>query len=39
MEQNDRLAKESIPRLLLRLSLPAVTAQIINALYNIVDRM
>ena len=26
-------------RQLLRLSLPAVTAQVINALYNIVDRM
>ncbi|MDD6174979.1 MAG: MATE family efflux transporter [Firmicutes bacterium] len=39
MEQNERLAKESIPRLLLHLSLPAVTAQVINALYNIVDRM
>ena len=39
MEQNERLARESIPRLLLRLSLPAVTAQVINALYNIVDRM
>lgn len=39
MEQNERLATESVPRLLLRLSLPAVTAQVINALYNIVDRM
>ena len=39
MDQNERLARESIPRLLLRLSLPAVTAQVINVLYNIVDRM
>lgn len=33
------LGKEKIGKLLLKLSLPAITAQVINALYNIVDRM
>ena len=33
------LGKERIGKLLLKLSLPAITAQVINALYNIVDRM
>lgn len=35
----DFLGKEPIGKLLLRLALPTVTAQIINMLYNIVDRM
>ena len=30
---------EKIPRLLARLAIPAVVAQIINLLYNIVDRI
>ncbi|QQZ09889.1 MATE family efflux transporter [Heyndrickxia vini] len=36
---NNRFANESIPKLLLSLAVPAIAAQIINALYNIVDRM
>ena len=38
-EDQDFLAKEPVGKLLLRLSLPTVTAQIINMLYNIVDRI
>ncbi|MEG0648937.1 MAG: MATE family efflux transporter [Oscillospiraceae bacterium] len=33
------LGTESIPKLMLKLSLPAVAAQFINMLYNIVDRI
>lgn len=33
------LGKEPVGKLLLRLSLPTVTAQIINMLYNLVDRI
>lgn len=33
------LGTESVGKLLFRLSLPAITAQIINVLYNMVDRM
>ena len=33
------LGRDSVGRLLARLALPAITAQLINALYNIVDRM
>lgn len=36
---NQQLATESIPKLIFKLSIPAITAQVINALYNIVDRM
>ena len=39
MENKERLAKEPVGRLLLSLSLPAVMSQLINALYNIVDRI
>lgn len=35
----DFLAKEPVGKLLLKLALPTVTAQIINMLYNIVDRI
>ena len=38
-ESKDFLGKEPVGKLLLRLALPTVTAQIINMLYNIVDRM
>lgn len=38
-ENKDFLGTEPVGKLLLRLSLPTVTAQIINMLYNIVDRM
>ena len=36
--END-LGRDPVGRLLLRLALPAVTAQLVNALYNIVDRI
>lgn len=39
MENKDFLAEEPIGRLLFRLSVPTVAAQIINMLYNIVDRI
>ena len=38
-EEKDILEKEPVGKILLRLALPTVTAQIINMLYNIVDRM
>lgn len=37
--QETRLGTGSIPKLLLSLAAPAITAQIINVLYNMVDRM
>jgi putative MATE family efflux protein len=40
MEQNkDFLGREPVGKLLIRLSLPTVAAQLINMLYNIVDRI
>lgn len=38
-EEKDFLGKEPVGRLLLQLALPTVTAQVINMLYNIVDRI
>lgn len=38
MEQND-FSKGSVPRTILRLALPMTVAQLINVLYNIVDRI
>ena len=38
-DEKDFLAKEPVGKLLLKLALPTVTAQIINMLYNIVDRI
>ena len=38
-EDKDFLGKEPVGKLLLQLALPTVTAQIINMLYNIVDRI
>lgn len=38
-QEKDFLGKDPIGKLLLRLALPTVAAQIINMLYNIVDRM
>ncbi|MDR2184164.1 MAG: MATE family efflux transporter [Treponema sp.] len=35
----DRLGKEPVGRLLLRFSIPAVTGMMVNALYNVVDRI
>lgn len=37
--QNSDLGKDDIKQLLFKLSVPAITAQVINALYNIVDRI
>ena len=37
-EEKDFLGKEPVGKLLLKLALPTVTAQLINMLYNIVDR-
>ena len=39
MEQKDFLGTQPLGRLLLKLALPTVAAQIINMLYNIVDRI
>jgi len=39
MEQTKELGTESIGKLLFKFSLPAITGMIVNALYNIVDRM
>ena len=38
-KRTNDLGKDPVPQLLRRLALPAVTAQVVNALYNIVDRM
>lgn len=38
-ENKDFLGKEPVGKLLLKLALPTVAAQVINMLYNIVDRM
>ncbi|MDO5147283.1 MAG: MATE family efflux transporter [Eubacteriales bacterium] len=38
-DEKDILGTESLGKLMLKLALPTVTAQIINMLYNIVDRM
>ncbi|GHU23770.1 MATE family efflux transporter [Spirochaetia bacterium] len=35
----DQLGTEPVPKLLLRFSLPAITGMLVNALYNIVDRI
>jgi putative MATE family efflux protein len=37
--QNTNLAQDSVGKLLLKLALPAITSQIVNMLYNIVDRI
>ena len=33
------LANEPVGRLMLRLSIPTITAQLVNMLYNLVDRI
>lgn len=38
-EKNSALATEPVGKLLVKLAIPTVTAQIINMLYNIVDRI
>nr|MDD6336551.1 MATE family efflux transporter [bacterium] len=37
--QDQRLGTERIPTLMVRLAVPSIVAQLINMLYNIVDRM
>jgi len=37
--ENEFLGKESVGKLLFKLAIPAITAQIINLLYNVVDRI
>lgn len=39
MNNNDFLGTEPVGKLLWKLSIPAITAQIINLLYNLVDRV
>ena len=39
LEKNNVLGTESIGKLMLRLSIPTIAAQLVNLLYNIVDRM
>lgn len=39
MDKNEQLANAPIGKLLFSLSLPAIMAQLINVLYNMVDRM
>ncbi len=39
MSTNDRMGTENIKKLLFRLAIPAVVAQVVNLLYNIVDRI
>lgn len=39
MENEANLGSESVGRLLFKLSLPAIVAQLINVMYNMVDRM
>lgn len=39
MENRDFLASEPVGKLLVKLALPAIAAQVINMLYNIVDRI
>lgn len=38
-QMKDRFAKQSIPKLIFLLAIPAVIAQLINAMYSVVDRM
>ncbi|AWZ49433.1 MATE family efflux transporter [Clostridiaceae bacterium 14S0207] len=39
MERSEQLRNESIGKLLVKFSLPAIMGMIVNALYNVVDRM
>lgn len=39
MEQNNSLATQPVGKLLFKLAIPTVFAQIVNLLYNIIDRM
>mgnify|MGYP005790529849 CR=1 FL=1 len=37
--ENERLATQPVPKLLLSLAAPAICAQIVTLLYNLVDRI
>ncbi len=39
MSNEERLGKESIPKLMFSLAIPMIIAQLINVLYNMVDKM
>lgn len=39
MDRHTQLAERSIPRLLVQFSVPAITGMMVNALYNVVDRI
>lgn len=39
MDKSKQMSTESIPRLLLKFSLPAIVALMVNALYNVVDSI
>lgn len=39
MESNEFLGTKKVSRLLLQLAVPAITAQLVNMLYNIIDRI
>lgn len=39
MERETRLATQSIPKLLLSLAVPSICAQLVNLIYNMVDRI
>lgn len=39
MTRQEQMLEESIPRLLLKFSLPAIVALLVNALYNVVDSI
>lgn len=38
-KENDVLGTESIGKLLIKYSIPAIIGMMVNALYNVVDRM
>ena len=39
MKQGENLGEGSIPSLLVKLALPTIVAQLVNLLYNLVDRV
>lgn len=39
LTKEERMSSESIPKLIVSMSIPAIIAQVINVLYNIVDRI
>ena len=39
MEQENELGVKPVKKLLWKLAVPAITAQIVNVLYNVVDRI